>query len=70
MTTITHDETTVAAATLEPKVKRTLPRWLKALLRNPVSIAGRVLVVCFALVAIFAPVLAPYQAHVLQVTGG
>jgi peptide/nickel transport system permease protein len=59
MTTITHDETTVAAATLEPKVKRTLPRWLKALLRNPVSIAGMVLVVCFALVAIFAPMLAP-----------
>jgi peptide/nickel transport system permease protein len=36
-----------------------LPRWLRALLVNPLSISGAVLVIVFALVALLAPVLAP-----------
>lgn len=36
-----------------------VPAWVKALFKNPTSIAGMVLITCFALVAIFAPVLAP-----------
>jgi peptide/nickel transport system permease protein len=35
------------------------PDWLRILLHNPVSIAGTVIVLAFALVAILAPVLAP-----------
>jgi peptide/nickel transport system permease protein len=47
---------------------RRVPRWVTALLKNPVSIIGTVLVILFALVAIFAPLIAspsipsePYQ---------
>ena len=36
-----------------------VPEWIRILLRNPVSIAGLVIVLAFVLVAIFAPVLAP-----------
>jgi peptide/nickel transport system permease protein len=36
-----------------------VPAWLTALLKNPVSITGTVLVVFFILVAVFAPVFAP-----------
>ncbi len=36
-----------------------VPRWVKALLRNPVSIAGTLLVLFFIAIAILAPVLAP-----------
>ena len=36
-----------------------LPRWLRVLLRNPVSITGLILLTMFVLVAVFAPVLAP-----------
>ncbi len=36
-----------------------VPAWVKALFKNPTSIAGMVLITCFALIAIFAPVLAP-----------
>ena len=35
------------------------PRWITALIKNPVSISGTVLVILFALVAIFAPLIAP-----------
>jgi peptide/nickel transport system permease protein len=35
------------------------PRWLDALLRNPVSITGAVLILIFILVGLLAPVLAP-----------
>jgi peptide/nickel transport system permease protein len=38
---------------------RRMPRWLAALLKNPVSITGAVLVILFGLVAIFAPLIAP-----------
>ena len=41
-----------------PPPKR-IPRWATALLKNPVSIIGTVLVVLFALVAIFAPLIVP-----------
>jgi len=36
-----------------------VPRWLKALLRNPISLAGIALVLFFGAVALLAPVLAP-----------
>lgn len=36
-----------------------LPRWLRELLRNPVSVTGLALVILFVLVAILAPVIAP-----------
>ena len=39
--------------------RRHLPRWLRTLLHNPVSIAGLVLALAFVAVAVFAPVLAP-----------
>jgi peptide/nickel transport system permease protein len=46
-----------ALSTLPPQQK--LPRWLSALLKNPISIMGTVLVILFAVVAILAPVIAP-----------
>ena len=39
--------------------KKRIPRWVTALLKNPVSILGTILVILFALVAIFAPLIAP-----------
>ncbi len=42
---------------LQPK--RKLPNWLRNMLRNPLSIAGLVIIVIMAIVAILAPVLAP-----------
>ncbi len=36
-----------------------LPSWLRAMLRNPLSVAGGLLVIMFVLVALLAPVLAP-----------
>lgn len=53
----THDSFNPANVTTLPA--RRLPRWLSALLKNPVSITGAVLVILFALVAIFAPWIAP-----------
>ncbi len=47
-----------AALTALPPRKR-MPRWLSALLKNPVSISGTLLVILFAVVAILAPVIAP-----------
>ena len=41
-----------------PPPKR-IPDWITALLKNPVSIIGTILVILFALVAIFAPLIAP-----------
>jgi peptide/nickel transport system permease protein len=55
----THDQLhSHPAAEALPPHERT-PRWLAALLKNPVSITGTVLVILFALVAIFAPLIAP-----------
>jgi peptide/nickel transport system permease protein len=61
MTTLTHDRQyeTLARETL-PSVSRA-PRWAKALVRNPVSVTGTLLVVFFVAIAILAPVLAPPQ---------
>ncbi len=42
-----------------PPPQHRLPRWVSALLRNPASITGTALVTLFALVAIFAPLIAP-----------
>jgi len=53
---ITH--TNNANVQILPPRKR-VPRWVTALLKNPVSIIGTVLVILFALVAIFAPLIAP-----------
>jgi len=36
-----------------------VPDWVRSLMSNPVSIAGMVIVLCFILIAILAPVLAP-----------
>lgn len=41
-----------------PKVRK-LPAWLRALLRNPLSITGAIIVLLFVTVAVLAPVLAP-----------
>ena len=41
-----------------PQRKR-MPRWLRSLLKNPVSITGTVLVILFALIALFAPLIEP-----------
>jgi peptide/nickel transport system permease protein len=45
------------AETLPPPKR--MPRWVSALLKNPVSITGTILVILFALVAVFAPLIAP-----------
>ncbi len=50
-----HGSTSVVA--IQPY--RKLPRWLSALLKNPVSITGAILVILFGLVAAFAPVIEP-----------
>ncbi len=55
---ITRDQISDSALAI-PLTRRRLPRWLSALLRNPVSIMGTVLLILFALVAIFAPLIAP-----------
>lgn len=36
-----------------------VPAWVKALFKNPISISGMVLVSFFALIALFAPIIAP-----------
>jgi peptide/nickel transport system permease protein len=59
MTTITKNELDQAVPAQSSRRQHRLPRWLHVMLRNPVSIAGFILVIFFALVAIFAPVLAP-----------
>ncbi len=44
-----------------PQAKSKLPAWLRALLKNPVSVAGLLLVLSFVLIAVFAPLIAPPQ---------
>jgi peptide/nickel transport system permease protein len=46
-----------AAGTLRPRSR--MPDWIKTLLRNPVSVAGILIVLGFVAVAALAPVLAP-----------
>ena len=61
MSSITKDEiqNTLAMEELPPRSRS--PRWLRALVRNPISILGTVIVVFFIIIAIFAPVIAPPQ---------
>jgi peptide/nickel transport system permease protein len=59
MATLSQDELTTTYPARRAAVQHRLPRWLRAMLRNPVSIAGFILVTCFAFVALFAPLLAP-----------
>ena len=56
---ITKDEFQAVLPKEELPPQERVPRWLKVLVRNPVSITGTVLVILFAIVAILAPVLAP-----------
>lgn len=70
MTTITHRETRL----IEPTTLRPLsrvPSWVRALLKNPVSITGIVLIIIYAFIAITAPAIVelaePAVAH--QVSG-
>ncbi len=65
--------TTLADTSIGPsewvpvRPKERFPAWLRALFKNPVSITGMVLIILFALVAIFAPVIVdvaePTVAH-------
>lgn len=48
-----------ASENFVPPRTRRIPSWLRALLKNPVSIAGLILVVSFALIALAAPLIAP-----------
>jgi peptide/nickel transport system permease protein len=50
-------QTELSLEVLPPRER--LPSWVKALARNPVSIAGTLQVLFFALIALLAPVLAP-----------
>src|SRR5438067_9017957 len=58
--------TTTTAKAATPQVlqgvqarKRKLPAWLSALLHNPLSITGALIVLGFVVIAVLAPVLAP-----------
>jgi peptide/nickel transport system permease protein len=51
-----HDRQTTA---LPPRARPRLPRVLDTLLRNPLSLVGIAIILCFVLIAALAPVLAP-----------
>ena len=61
MATTTHNEFqgSLEAEMLPPREK--VPDWVKALFGNPVSIIGTIIVFCYVVIAIFAPLLAPPQ---------
>jgi peptide/nickel transport system permease protein len=59
MTTIAENPNWRATLVQEEPRRSRVPRWLRALLHNPISIIGLILVFGFVLVAAFAPVLAP-----------
>ncbi|HKP53931.1 MAG TPA: ABC transporter permease [Chloroflexia bacterium] len=42
--------------------KRRLPAWARSLLRNPLSVAGLIILLIFAIIALLAPVIAPPPA--------
>ncbi len=58
MTTATNLDINVADTWVMRPQSR-IPAWVRALFKNPTSVAGMILIVAFALVAIFAPVIAP-----------
>jgi peptide/nickel transport system permease protein len=59
MATMGRITQTRAAPGLAVPGKRRIPYWVKALVKNPISVVGAFIVVFFILVAVFAPVLAP-----------
>ncbi len=59
MTTATGTIDINSADTWILRPQSRIPTWVRVLLKNPVSISGLVLITLFALVAIFAPVIAP-----------
>jgi peptide/nickel transport system permease protein len=59
MTTIVENPNWRAVLVQEEPRRSRVPRWLRALLHNPISIVGLVIVLGFVLVAVLAPVLAP-----------
>src|SRR5512138_1915184 len=58
MTTATNLDL-AAAGTWVARPQSRIPAWVRALFKNPTSITGMVLISAFALVAIFAPLIAP-----------
>ncbi len=58
MTTATNIDIN-SAATWVMRPQSRVPNWVKTLFKNPVSITGMLLISFFALVAIFAPLIAP-----------
>jgi peptide/nickel transport system permease protein len=54
-------DTTNASSTYGPQLrpKRKIPNWVRNMLTNPLSLIGIVILVAMAIIAIFAPVLAP-----------
>jgi peptide/nickel transport system permease protein len=54
----TIDDTIHSPFTVERR-QRKMPRWLRTLLHNPVSVTGLVLVFAFVLIAALAPLMAP-----------
>ncbi len=59
MSTITGESFQSTHSSVGRRIWSRTPSWLKAMLRNPLSVTGMSLVVLFALIAIFAPLLAP-----------
>jgi peptide/nickel transport system permease protein len=59
MTTVTNEgfQSVIVKEELPPRER--VPRWVSALVHNPVSIAGMILVILFMIIAVLAPVLAP-----------
>jgi peptide/nickel transport system permease protein len=55
MATTTIDINSADAWILRPQSR--VPAWVRALLKNPVSVAGLVMIIGFALIALFAPVI-------------
>ena len=49
------------APTFSVPLKRRIPYWVIALLHNPVSVVGSIIVLFFVVIAVLAPVLAPPQ---------
>ncbi len=58
MTTATNIDINLAETWVMRPQSR-VPAWVRALFKNPTSVAGMVLITAFALVAIFAPMIAP-----------
>ena len=59
MATITNDDVPNLFENQQFEERKKLPRWIKELLRNPLSISGVLLVLFFIVVAALAPVIAP-----------